>query len=77
MLISAHCSLNDLSFDGRVTPASVMTMGWETLPHNDQQALLAHLAFKGPVATSVAASDWGLYFGGVFDGCPYDQGMQF
>ena len=29
----------------------------------------------GPISTSVAASDWGLYYGGVFDGCPYDQNI--
>ena len=23
----------------------------------------------------MAASDWGLYYGGVFDGCPYDQNI--
>ena len=29
----------------------------------------------GPLSASVAASDWGLYFGGVFDDCPYDQNI--
>ena len=29
---------------------------------------------KGPLSVAVAASDWsGLYEGGVFDGCDYDQ----
>ena len=27
------------------------------------------------MATSVAASEWGLYFGGVFDGCDYDENI--
>ena len=61
------------NFDARTTDSSVTVMGWETLPHNDMLALMDHLANKGPVATSVAASDWGLYFGGVFDGCDFDS----
>ena len=43
-----------------------MTMGWQTLPHNDMLAVMDHLANKGPLSASVAASDWGLYFGGMF-----------
>jgi len=62
-------------YDARSTPASVMTLGFETLPHNDQLAVMAHLANKGPLSASVAASDWGLYFGGVFDGCDYDRNI--
>ena len=31
--------------------------------------------YSGPLSTSVAASDWGLYFGGVFDGCAYDANI--
>ena len=61
------------NFDATNTDASVMVMGWETLPHNDMLALMDHLAKKGPVATSVAASDWGLYLGGVFDGCDFNS----
>jgi len=60
-------------FDATQTDVSVMTMGWQTLPHNDMLAVMDHLANKGPLSASVAASDWGLYFGGVFDGCDYDQ----
>lgn len=30
---------------------------------------------QGPLSASVAASDWGLYFGGVFDGCDYDRNI--
>ena len=35
------------SFDARQTPVSVMTQGWETLPHNDMLAVMDHLANKG------------------------------
>ena len=34
-------------FDARQTDATVMTMGWETLPHNDMLAVMDHLANKG------------------------------
>ena len=34
-------------FDARKTEASVMVMGWETLPHNDMLAVMEHLANKG------------------------------
>ena len=64
----------DCTFDAKETNVSVMTMGWETLPHNDLLAVMEHLANKGPLSVAVAASDWsGLYEGGVFDGCDYDQ----
>merc|ERR1711875_86546 len=62
-------------FDARQTDATVMTMGWETLPHNDMLAVMDHLANKGPLSASVAASDWGFYSGGVFDGCDYDSNI--
>jgi len=60
-------------FDATKTDVTVVTMGFETLPHNDALALMDHLANKGPVSTSVAASDWSFYSGGVFDGCDYDS----
>jgi len=71
---SGHGANDDIcKFDARTTEASVMVMGWETLPHNDMLSVMDHLANKGPLSASVAASDWGLYFGGVFDGCDYDS----
>merc|ERR1712013_162012 len=62
-------------FDATKTDVSLITMGFETLPHNDALAVMDHLANKGPLAASVAASDWGLYSGGVFDGCDYDSNI--
>jgi len=62
-------------FDATTTDVTAITMGWETLPHNDALAVMDHLANKGPLSASVAASDWGLYSGGVFDGCDYDQNI--
>merc|ERR1712213_94081 len=37
-------------FDATPTDATVMTMGFETLPHNDAAALMNHLATKGPLS---------------------------
>jgi len=65
-----HCD-----FDAKNTEVAVMTMGFETLPHNDAVALMTHLATIGPLSASVAASDWGAYSGGVFDGCDYNGNM--
>ena len=67
------------TFNARETNVSVMTMGWETLPHNDMLAVMDHLANKGPLTVSVASKSWHhLYTGGVFDGgdaCDYDQNI--
>jgi len=38
------------------------------LPRNDAQALMAAL-LEGPVAVTVAANEWFLYDGGIFDAC--------
>lgn len=62
-------------FDATTTDATVMTMGFKTLPHNDAAALMNHLATEGPLSASVAASDWSAYHGGVFDGCDYNGNM--
>ena len=40
-----HCD-----FDATTTDAAVMTMGFETLPHNDAAALMSHLANKGELS---------------------------
>ena len=51
----------DCTFDAKQTNVSVMTMGWETLPHNDLLAVMEHLANKGPLSVAVASSDWSLH----------------
>jgi cathepsin L len=43
--------------------------GLVNLPSNDDKALLAAVATKGPIAITVDASSWGSYRGGVFNGC--------
>jgi len=62
-------------FDARTTEVTAMTMGFETLLHNDMDVTMNHLANVGPLSASVAASDWGLYFGGIFDDCPYEENI--
>jgi len=57
-----------------MTPVATIT-GYNTLPTNDQDAVLNHLANVGPLAISVAASGWGRYTHGVFDGCSYDENI--
>ncbi|RNF12587.1 cysteine protease [Trypanosoma conorhini] len=50
-------------------PCDVHVYGYVSLPPNDYDAVLEALVEKGPLAVSVDASQWGLYAGGVFDGC--------
>jgi cathepsin L len=54
------------------TGASFGMTGWETLPKNEVQPLMRALVERGPVAVSVAASDWMMYESGVFNGCSKD-----
>lgn len=57
------------------TPA-VKVDGYVTLPANNADALATALATVGPVAVSVAASQFGLYGGGVFTGCTGSTGAE-
>lgn len=40
-----------------------------------KDATLSHLANVGPLAVAVDASDWGLYWSGVFDGCSFSANI--
>jgi len=53
---------------GQYKPA-VKNTGFVKLPVNDAKALETALATKGPIAITVAAEQWQLYGGGVFEGC--------
>ena len=57
-------------FDANQTPVSVMTMGWETLPHNDMLATMNHLAFS-VCFNSMLSLHWRTYLGasGNLCGC--------
>jgi len=48
--------------------ASVGIEGWTQLPLNDYEATMNAIAKVGPLAVAVAASEWGFYEKGVYDG---------
>ena len=50
--------------------------GYETLPHNDYEVFMNHVATIGPLAISADASRWSFYSHGVFDGCSYDKNIE-
>jgi len=56
---------------GAVGPSFGM-QGWERLPENSYEPLLQAVVEHGPVAVSVAASQWYSYWGGVYNGCGRD-----
>lgn len=47
-------------------------VGWETLAKNKYEPLVRALVERGPVAVSVAASEWMMYDSGIFNGCGKD-----
>merc|ERR1712055_338925 len=52
----------------RRTPVVSIT-GYNTIPANDIEATMTHLANVGPLAVAADASPWQLYGSGVFSGC--------
>merc|ERR1719369_82232 len=60
--------------DGMDALASVR--GYESLPRNNYEAVMNHLANVGPLSVAVAASGWSFYGGGVFDNCDYDRNIE-
>ena len=74
-----------------LTPAATIS-GYDNLPSNDQDAVMAHIANVGPLAISVAANTFKDYHGGIFtgklhlqlspsfneflSGCDYDENIQ-
>jgi len=55
--------------------AEVTLTGYNTLPTNNQEAVMTHLAEVGPLSIAVDASSWGSYTGGVFNGCSFDENI--
>lgn len=60
-------------FDAKKKPSKVTLRGYEILPRNNMKAFMKHLAYKGPLAISVAASDLKSYSNGIYDGCSFDS----
>jgi len=56
------------------TPVVSIT-GYDTLPRNDLEGTLDHLANVGPLAVAADASPWQLYISGVFHGCKYTNNI--
>jgi len=65
----------DCGYDFANSPPAVGITGYNTLPSNDQEAVMTHLAEVGPLAVAVGASAWSSYSGGVFTGCPFDSNI--
>jgi len=55
--------------------AVVSLTGYNTLPTNDHDAVMTHLAEVGPLSIAVDASNWSKYTGGVFNGCSFDENI--
>jgi len=65
----------DCGYDYTNSPPAVGLSGYNTLPANDQAAVMTHLAEVGPLAVAVYASGWSSYSGGVFTGCSFDSNI--
>lgn len=50
--------------------------GYETLMRNDQEAVMEHLATKGPLGIALDASIFHQYQGGIFEQCDYDKNIE-
>merc|ERR1719341_395252 len=53
----------------------VTLTGYNTLPANNHDAVMTHLAEVGPLSIAVDASVWHSYTGGVFNGCDFDENI--
>nr|ACO15154.1 Cathepsin K precursor [Caligus clemensi] len=49
--------------------------GYETLPSNDMEAVMRHLAEVGPLSVNVDSTLWHSYGGGVMDGFDFDKNI--
>lgn len=49
----------------------VNVTGYTAVTPNNQQAVMEAIAFTGPLAVNVDASQWSDYGGGIYDGCNY------
>jgi cathepsin L len=49
--------------------------GYTQVEENSEEATLHALAFAGPLAISVDASDWSSYESGIFTGCAYSKNI--
>merc|ERR1712080_2775 len=65
----------ECTFDiSTMKPVAGLT-GYNTLPSNDQEAIMTALATVGPLAVGVDASKWSRYGGGVFEDTDFEANM--
>jgi len=69
--ITGSCDYDANSMDTKAT-----LRGYETLPRNNYEAVMDHIANVGPLSVAVDASSWSFYGGGVFEGCDYDKNIE-
>jgi len=69
--VTGDCDYSPDSMDNLAT-----VRGYETLPRNNYEAVMNHVANVGPLSVAVDASSWSFYGGGVFDGCDYDRNIE-
>ena len=65
----------ECKYNAESQEAAVYVRGYETLPHNNYDAVINHIANVGPLGISVDASVWHSYEGGIFDDCPYEENI--
>ncbi|XP_023340740.1 ervatamin-C [Eurytemora carolleeae] len=63
----------ECSYDSSKTIVSLT--GYDTLPANNHEAVMTHLAEVGPLSIAVDASQWASYTGGVFSGCSFQENI--
>merc|ERR1711997_717417 len=63
-------------YDADSMNAMATVRGYETLPKNEYEPVMNHLANVGPLSIAVDASGWSFYGGGVFDSCSYDRNIE-
>jgi len=66
----------DCKYDATNTSPTATLRGYETLPRNDYESVMNHLANVGPLSIAVDASRWSSYSHGVFSGCDYDRNIE-
>jgi len=65
----------DCAYDFENAMPVVGITGYNTLPANDQDAVMTHIAEVGPLGIAVYASGWSMYTSGVYSGCSYDSNI--
>ena len=66
----------DCEYDAANQSPTATLRGYETLPRNDYESVMNHLATVGPLSIAVDASRWSSYSHGVFSGCDYDRNIE-